>query len=147
MKRLALIVLLLLLPALPAWPAGISPLSIKTADGRTLTFTVEFAQTPAELEQGLMNRPSMAADAGMLFDLGTDQVATFWMKNTLIPLDMLFIASDGTIKDIAERAVPLSLALVTSQGPVRAVLEVNGGTAERLNIKPGDLVRHAMFKN
>ena len=83
----------------------------------------------------------------MLFDLGDDQIATFWMKNTLIPLDMIFISRDGTIHDIAERAVPMSLALVTSSGPVKAVLEVNGGTAERLNIRPGDVVHYKLFGN
>jgi len=108
-------------------------------------FTVELARSPEQQQQGLMFRQSLAADAGMLFDFGDTRPATFWMKNTLIPLDMLFIAADGHVADIHERAVPLSEAAIESKVPVRAVLELNGGSVARLGIRRGDLVHHAIF--
>jgi uncharacterized membrane protein (UPF0127 family) len=92
-----------------------------------------------------MHRPSMAADVGMLFDFKADAPVAMWMRNTLIPLDMLFITRDGRIANIAERTVPYSETSIPSKGPVRAVLEVNGGTAARLKIRPGDRVDHPMF--
>lgn len=110
-------------------------------------FSVEVATTQQQQEQGLMFRQSLPADAGMLFDFGTTQPAAFWMKNTLIPLDMLFIAADGHIADIHERAVPLSEATIYSKVPVRAVLELNGGTVSRLGIHLGDVVHSAIFGN
>ncbi len=94
-----------------------------------------------------MYRKALAPDAGMLFVFPETQTATFWMKNTLIPLDMLFIAGDGRVADIHERAVPLSEATISSKVPVRAVLELNGGTALRLGIHEGDVVHHALFGN
>lgn len=105
-------------------------------------FSVELARTPAERARGLMFRSHLPADAGMLFLYESDQPIQMWMKDTPIPLDMLFLAGDGRIVDIAERAVPHSLAVIASDGPARAVLEVNGGTAARLGIRPGDRVRH-----
>jgi uncharacterized membrane protein (UPF0127 family) len=123
---------------------GKSELTIVGASGRH-HFDVEMALTPEQMSQGLMYRRSMAADAGMLFDYVTPQPASFWMKNTLIPLDMIFIAADGKIVNIRERAVPQSLDPVPSKGPVRAVLEVNGGIAAKLGIKPGDQVLHPIF--
>lgn len=143
LRRFA-VVLLLVLP-LPVAAAGFSKLSVHNAEGRSLAFTVEMAQTPEEAAIGLMNRPSLAADAGMLFDFGHDQPIAMWMKNTLIPLDMIFIDGNGRITGIAERTVPMSLTTIPSPGPVRAVLEVNGGTAERLHIHIGDKVEHAIF--
>ena len=121
-----------------------STLTIATANGDK-PFTVELAITPSQQEQGLMFRRELAPDAGMLFILPQVQPAVFWMKNTLLPLDMLFIAADGRIADIHERAVPLSEANIVSKVPVKAVLELNGGTVARLGIKPGDVVHHAMF--
>ncbi len=123
-----------------------SSLTIDTASGPR-RFAIELALTPAQQEQGLMFRRDLAPDAGMLFDLGSERIATFWMKNTLIPLDMLFIAEDGRVADIHERAVPLSEATISSKVPVRAVLELNGGTVARLGIKPGDVVHDAIFGN
>ncbi len=105
------------------------------------------AVTPQERSRGLMERRELAADAGMLFDYGNERFVSFWMKNTLIPLDMLFIKSDGRIARIAERTTPLSLVAVPSGEAVRAVLEVNGGTADRLGIAPGDRVVHPIFGN
>src|SRR6185437_6516835 len=104
-----------------------SALTIDTAAGPQ-HFKVELAVSPEQQEQGLMFRRSLPADAGMLFDFGGTRPAVFWMKNTLIPLDMLFIAADGRIADIHERAVPLTEANIPAKMPVKAVLELNGGT-------------------
>jgi uncharacterized membrane protein (UPF0127 family) len=105
-------------------------------------FEVELAVTPDQRMQGLMFRRELAPDAGMLFDFGSDpDRASMWMKNTYIPLDMLFIRADGEIESIAERTVPHSLEPISSLGPVRYVLEVNGGTAARLGIRPGDRMK------
>lgn len=153
MTRRLLVLLLTLLallsvPGLAADPAvafGRSALEIVTADGRTLPFTVEVAQDPKQRAMGLMYRQKLAADAGMLFDFQTDQEVAMWMKNTFIPLDMLFVRADGTVHHIAERTVPHSLETVWSQGKVRAVLELNGGTAARLGIKRGDKLVHPIF--
>ena len=119
---------------------------VKKAGGRH-TFNVEIARSPAQRRQGLMFRERMAADAGMLFDYQQAQPISMWMKNTYIPLDMIFIDQDGIISHISERAVPLSLQPISSNGPVRAVLEVNGGIVDRFNIKVGDEVRHKIFGN
>lgn len=108
-------------------------------------FVVEIADTDERRTQGLMFRASMPANAGMLFDFKSDQPVSMWMRNTRIPLDMLFVARDGRIVNIAERTVPFSEAIVPSGGVVRAVLELNGGTAARLKIKPGDRVIHPIF--
>jgi hypothetical protein len=123
-----------------------SALSIVTAGGEK-TFEVEIAKTPQQQAQGLMYRRSMAADAGMLFVYARPQRVSYWMKNTFIPLDMLFIAADGRIVNIRQRTVPHSLAPVRSDGEVLAVLELNGGTTSRLGIKAGDAVRHEIFGN
>ena len=122
--------------------AETSPLTIDTAKG-SQHFTVELATTPAQMELGLMYRQTLPADAGMLFVYPSEQTVAFWMKNTLIPLDMLFIGADGHIRRIAQRTVPLSTTPISSVDPVRAVLELNGGTAERLGIQPGDVVHSA----
>jgi uncharacterized membrane protein (UPF0127 family) len=139
---------LALMPFAPAraqlqqFPTG--QLSIVGAGG-THRFTIEIATSSAQLEQGLMFRRHLAPDAGMLFDFGEPTVATMWMKNTLIPLDMLFVDAHGKIVNIAERAVPESLATIAAAAPVLAVIELNGGTAERLGIKPGDRVIYKLF--
>jgi uncharacterized membrane protein (UPF0127 family) len=119
-------------------------LEIHTAE-QTLIFQVELARTPDERARGLMFRRSMAPDHGMLFDFRRDQHVGMWMKNTIIPLDMLFISAQGEIRKIVKRTVPKSLAPISSGEPVRAVLELNGGTTDRLKIKPGDKVSHSMF--
>jgi len=123
-----------------------SELTIISATGPH-RFTIEVAETPAQMEQGLMFRRNMAADAGMLFDYKTPTVATMWMRNTLIPLDMLFVDNQGRIVNVHQRAVPQSLEVIAAAAPVRAVIELNGGTAERLGIAPGDQVRHPIFGN
>jgi len=114
-------------------------LAIKSGD-RTHKFSVELALSNRQQMQGLMFRRRMAADAGMLFVYRREEPTAMWMKNTFIPLDMLFIARNGTIRRIAERTVPMSEAVIASGGPVGAVLELNAGTASRLGLKPGDRV-------
>lgn len=114
-------------------------LTIESAAGRH-TFRVELARTPQEQARGLMFRRRLAPDAGMLFVNRRPEVALMWMKNTLIPLDMLFIDAEGRIVRIAERTVPESEATVSSGVPVVAILELNGGTASRLGIAAGDRV-------
>lgn len=120
-------------------------LTIETAAGERHSFTIEIARTVAQRARGLMFRESMPPDAGMLFLYPAEQQIRMWMKNTLIPLDMLFVASDGRILEIAERTEPLSEEIIASSGAARAVIELNGGTAERLGIRPGDRVRHALL--
>jgi uncharacterized protein len=110
-------------------------------------FAIELARTPEQQELGLMFRPSLAPDAGMLFDFGETKPASFWMKNTLIPLDMLFITADGRVADIHEHAEPLSEAVIASHVPVRAVLEIKGDTVAQLGIRVGDVVHHPIFHN
>ncbi len=115
------------------------PLTIRSASG-THRFTVEVARTPQEQANGLMHRQSLAPDRGMLFPYEPPQSASFWMKNTLIPLDIIFIRPDGTIARIAANTVPLSLDPVPSLEPVSAVLEIAGGRAAELGIQEGDRV-------
>ena len=110
-------------------------------------FKVELATTTAQMTQGLMFRTSLAPDAGMLFEYQQPTMATMWMRNTLIPLDMLFVDAQGRIVNIHERAVPQSLDVIAAAEPVRAVIELNGGTAARLGIEPGDQVVHPIFGN
>jgi uncharacterized membrane protein (UPF0127 family) len=88
----------------------------------------------------------MPADRGMLFDFKTEQPVMMWMKNTYLPLDMIFISRDGHVSHVAENAEPLSERIISSNGAVYAVLEVNAGTAAKLGIKPGDRVEHVLFK-
>ncbi len=120
-------------------------LVIETEAGQRHHFDVEIAATPAQRSRGLMFRESMPADAGMLFIYPLEQPIRMWMKNTLLPLDMLFVAGDGHIVNIAENTVPLSEKVVGSSAPALGVIELNGGTARRLGIAPGDRVRHAAF--
>ena len=108
-------------------------------------FSVEIAQNDAERAKGLMFRKELPEGQGMLFDFKQDQEVSFWMENTYIPLDMIFIRGDGTITRIAENTTPLSTRNIPSGGPVRAVLEVIAGTARKLGIAPGDHVSHPIF--
>jgi uncharacterized membrane protein (UPF0127 family) len=123
------------------------PLTIETAAGETHEFAAELALNNDQREQGLMFRKSMPLESGMLFDFGKERDVAMWMRNTLIPLDMLFIARDGRITHIHENAVPHSEAIISSRGAVKFVLELNGGTAKRYGIKPGDMVRSAQIGN
>jgi len=110
-------------------------------------FQVEVAADPDSQEKGLMFRKSMPPDAGMLFDFHTPAFQTFWMKNTIMPLDMIFIRADGTISSIAPDATPYSETPIPSYEAVRAVLEINGGRAAQLGILPGQHVHNAIFGN
>jgi len=115
------------------------PLTIQSGD-KVHKFSVELALNNRQHRQGLMFRRRLAADAGMLFVYRREEKISMWMKNTFIPLDMLFIARDGKIRRVAERAVPMSEAVIGSGAAVVAVLELNAGTASRLGLKPGDRV-------
>lgn len=115
-------------------------LVIATRDGKEHVFNVEVAKTPEQQTVGLMFRTAVPPDGGMLFDWSRPRESHMWMRNTLVPLDMVFINEDGTIRSIAENTVPESLAVVDSRGPVRATLELAGGTTERLDIRVGDKV-------
>jgi uncharacterized membrane protein (UPF0127 family) len=128
---------------LPAGAADFAtePLEIHRQDGSTLMLTVELAVDSDQRQQGLMNRKTMAADHGMLFDFGRTRPVLMWMKDTLLPLDMLFITGDGRISHIQPDTVPMSEAIIDSRGPVRFVLELNGGAAARMNIRLGDSVK------
>ena len=121
------------------------PLTITDDGGHAHAFSVEMATTPGEQETGLMFRKVVPADSGMLFVFPTVQPEPFWMKNTLVPLDMVFINPDGTIRAIAENTVPFSLAPVDSGGPVLAVLELQGGITAKDGISVGDRVAAAQF--
>ncbi len=126
--------------------ASLEPLVIETAAGPK-ALKVEIADDAAEMSRGLMFRQSMPDDQGMLFVHAQDGERSMWMKNTYIPLDMLFIESNGRVHRIEERTVPFSEQTIGSQGPVRAVLELNGGQAAALGVKPGDVIRHKAFGN
>lgn len=119
-------------------------LAIVSADDR-VEFDVELALTPEQRSRGLMFRTDLAEDEGMLFDFGAPRPVGMWMRNTYIPLDMLFIDADGRITRIEANAEPLSERTISSGGPVRAVLELPGGTTEKLGIEPGDRVLHPLF--
>lgn len=125
---------------------AVTPLTIKT-DEASHAFTVEIADTPDAIREGLMNRPSLAPDAGMLFDFGEVRPASMWMKNTLISLDMLYMDERGQVIAIARNTVPGSLRSLGPGVPVRAVLEIPGGRAKELGITPGDTVQHPIFGN
>jgi uncharacterized protein len=122
-------------------------LVIVTRDGAKHLFNVEMALTPEQQRVGEMFRKTVPADGGMLFDWGHPQQSMMWMKNTLVPLDMVFINQDGTIRSIAEQTVPESLATVDSRGPVRATLELAGGVTAKLIIRVGDRVEQRIFGN
>jgi uncharacterized membrane protein (UPF0127 family) len=157
MKRRILLALLAVIP-FGVWaqvpePTGPQPelprekLVIVSHDGKEHDFNVEMALTDEQQTVGEMFRTSSAPDHGMLFDWGYPRPSQMWMKNTLISLDMIFINADGKIRAIAEDTTPRSLAVIDSNGPVRATLEVAAGTAARLDIRVGDLVKQRIFGN
>ena len=123
------------------------PLAFVTRDGKRHEFTVEMALAPDQQMVGLMFRPSVGPAEGMLFDWGVPRDSSMWMRNTIAPLDMVFITADGHILRIAERTVPYSLASINSGGAVRATLELAAGTAERLGLRVGDRVIQRIFGN
>lgn len=119
-------------------------LTLITASGRHV-IEVEVAETPEQKSYGLMFRTSLPDNRGMLFPYPEAQELSMWMRNTYIALDMVFIRSDGVIHRIEARTEPLSERVITSHGPVTAVLELAGGAAGRLGLKPGDRVEHPHF--
>jgi uncharacterized membrane protein (UPF0127 family) len=127
-------------PTLPT-----EPLRIVTKGGQAHRFQVEIAATPQEQMVGEMFRPRVPPDGGMLFVWPAPQESQMWMKNTMVPLDMVFIGADGTIRAIAEDTVPQSLRVIDSGVPVAATLELAGGTAARLGITVGDKVEAPQF--
>lgn len=150
-KILAALAAVIALSVPPAFAAEQKPLPrttvyIDTPQGPH-AFRVEIAADPASQELGLMYRKQMAPDEGMLFDFHYPQMEAFWMKNTVLSLDLIFIRKDGTISSIAPRATPFSTTTIPSAEPVLAVLEINGGRAEALGIEPDAVVHHALFGN
>ena len=128
----------------PSRAAGVATIEIVSKSG-VHAFSVELATNDAERSRGLMFRKELPEGHGMLFDFQPEQPVAFWMHNTYISLDMIFIRGDGRILRIAENTEPMSDRLVPSGGPIRAVLEVIAGTARKLGIAPGDRVNGAMF--
>ncbi|MBM2806204.1 MAG: hypothetical protein HW419_4097 [Deltaproteobacteria bacterium] len=115
--------------------------TISTKEGRTVSFVVEIADTPSKREMGLQYRRDLAADRGMLFIFPAQSQQSFWMKNTPLPLDMIFINGDRKIVGIVEQTVPFSLDPRSVSAPSQYVLEINGGLSQRHGIKAGDTVR------
>ena len=130
----------------PVRSAGLQTIEIASKTG-VHVFAVEMAENDADRAKGLMFRKELPEGRGMLFDFKREQDVSFWMQNTYIPLDMLFIRGDGQILNIAENTEPLSTRLISSGGPVRAVLEVIGGSARKFGIAPGDRVAHPIFNS
>jgi uncharacterized membrane protein (UPF0127 family) len=132
-------------PALAQQAAGVpmrlpaETMAIVTAQGR-FEFDVEIADETDEQQRGLMFRTDLPAKRGMLFDFGQTRMVTMWMRNTPLPLDMVFIRGDGTVANVAERTTPFSDDIVASGEPVAYVLELNGGIARMIGLKPGDKV-------
>jgi uncharacterized membrane protein (UPF0127 family) len=124
--------------------ASVQPLEIVTKNG-VQVFSVEMATTEQEKETGLMYRKELPDGKGMLFDFSPEQPVSMWMKNTYIPLDMIFIRADGRILRIAENTEPLSTKIIPSGGLAKGVLEVIAGTAKKYGIAPGDRVAHPLF--
>ena len=126
--------------------ASIQPLEIVTKTG-VHVFSVEMATTEQEKTTGLMYRKELAEGKGMLFDFAPEQEVSMWMKNTYIPLDMIFIRADGSILRIAENTEPLSTRIISSRGLAKGVLEVIAGTAQKYGIEPGDRIAHPLFNS
>ena len=136
--------LLILLDTVSAHAQVLDKLEIITASG-VHAFSVELASNDAEREKGLMYRRFMPPDRGMLFDFKREEPVMFWMKNTYITLDMIFISRAGVVTNIVANAEPLSERLIPSGGPCYGVLELNGGAAASIGVRPGDKVRHPIF--
>jgi uncharacterized membrane protein (UPF0127 family) len=127
----------------PAFPKD--SLAIKRAGGGLAFFTVEVAATPVETSYGLMFRRSLPEDSGMLFLFQPDQIISMWMKNTYIPLDMLFVRRDGVIVKIVTHTEPFSLTTINSDELVKGVIEIGGGVAAKKGINTGDIVLYPAF--
>src|SRR5438552_6093779 len=123
----------------------IEPVTVVTDQGATM-FTMEIADSDELRERGLMFRQRLPEDQGMLFDFGEPRPVAMWMKNTYIPLDMVFVRANGTVAYIAENTTPKSLETIGVQEPVLSVLELAAGTARRIGLRSGDMVYHRIFK-
>jgi uncharacterized membrane protein (UPF0127 family) len=143
---LALFILMTVALAPPLRAEGLETLQIVTATG-THDFHVEIANNEASRAVGLMNRRFMPPDRGMLFEFDREAPEAFWMKNTYIPLDMIFISRTGVVTNVVANAEPLSERPIPSGAPCLAVLELNGGAAAAIGLKIGDTVRHPFFKS
>jgi len=142
---LAFVILATAMRPAPVRSDGLEALQIVTASG-THDFQVEIARDEEHRALGLMNRRFMPANRGMLFEFDREAPEAFWMKNTYIPLDMIFISRAGVVTNIVEKAEPLSERVIPSGPPCMAVLELNGGAAASIGLKVGDTVRHPFFK-
>lgn len=133
-------------PCVQADEAGarVEQLDIVTASG-SHPFFVEVMRTEAERERGLMFRRSLPEDHGMLFDFETARLVQMWMRNTYIPLDMIFISRSGNVVGLAENAEPLSERIISSGAPAAGVIEVNAGIVAKIGVKIGDRIRHPLF--
>lgn len=147
-------ILLFILPLAACWekPVGVQfedyeQLFVRNAEGDEHQFTVILAVTQQQQTQGLMHVTDLAEDAGMLFVFNKEAERSFWMKNTYIPLDIIFVRKDGAIHHIHENAKPGDLTSIRSQGPVAAVLEINAGLSQKLGFSKGDEVKHGFFGN
>jgi uncharacterized membrane protein (UPF0127 family) len=132
---------MLLLPSVASACSADNRAVFHTSKG-DFPFTLEIADTEAAREKGLMFRTSLAPDAGMLFDYHREQQASFWMQNTLIPLDMIFISADGIVKTIHVNAQPRDTTSIPSVVPIRFVVEIPGGRSEEIGLKVGDRFEH-----
>ena len=124
--------------------APLEPLTIDTASGQH-RFKVEVMRTEPERERGLMYRKTMPQDHGMLFEYQAEQPVAFWMHNTYLPLDLIFIGKDGRVVNVARDAKPMDDSLIPSAGPALGVLELDAGSAKAIDLKAGDVVHHKMF--
>jgi uncharacterized membrane protein (UPF0127 family) len=141
MQRWHLAIILFVLMSISSSCSAEPKVVISTREGREAVFQVEVADTPAKRELGLQYRKDLAADRGMIFLFPAPSVQSFWMKNTPLPLDMIFIGSDRKIVGIVEQTVPFSLDPRSIGTPSQFVLEINGGLSKRLGIRAGDAVR------
>lgn len=146
MRLLVIVSLFLMYNLCEVSASAKSELSIITSNGSKHNFLVEVARTEEEKKIGLMFRKTLAKNAGMLFLYKREALRLMWMKNTFIPLDILFIDKDGVIQRVVKRTIPHSLATISSRQSVLAVLELRGGITSSLEIKKGDRIEHPAFK-
>ena len=146
MRRVVIVSLFLMYNLCEVSASVKSELSIITSNGSKHNFLVEVARTEEEKKIGLMFRKTLAKNAGMLFLYKREALRLMWMKNTFIPLDILFIDKKGVIKRVVKRTIPHSLATISSRQSVLAVLELRGGITSSLEIKKGDRIEHPAFK-
>lgn len=148
MSRFLKVFLVLLMVAACSEKKDVEELAIVKADGQVVIYNVEVAEGKEKIATGLMNRKSLDADSGMIFDLSILTTPTImWMKDTLIPLDMLFLDKDGHIYWYYKNAEPLSEKLIVAPYPARAVVELNAGEIEKNNIQIGDVIKFRYFEN